>query len=167
MSRIATLRTAASLPRARRARLGRRIGITALGLLVVAACLGLLGPRDVEAGAQTPAGTELTVRYPQITRPGLETELVLTVASRSEEVTVVAEAEALDLFGVEQIRPEPDSQHAEEGLVYLTFPTGRHDRIEIRMHGRLDPRQAPGRWAHAVGVVGLGAQVELRTWVLP
>lgn len=55
---------------------GRRIGVGLLVLVLVAAALGVLGPRDASRSSES---GDLAVTYPTITRPGLDSSVVVTI----------------------------------------------------------------------------------------
>lgn len=65
----------------------RVTGVVVMGLIVVAALTGFLGPRESTHTIDGAAGT-LEVTHPQLTRPGLDAEIVVVVEPLTAEEPV-------------------------------------------------------------------------------
>lgn len=156
---------------ARRWRTARRFGVGLLTLVVVLALAEAFGPRDATATAQAGDGSELTVRYPKLTRPGLDTEIEVRwkgSAPLTEEVVVVVDQRLFSELGIELIAPEPEAQRSAGSELYLTFDAPRHREFSALFSGRLPTRQTAGSHSFSVRIDGVAESVaEARTWVLP
>ncbi len=169
---VPTLDPVASLPQARRSRMLRRIGIACLSLVVLLALLDWLGPRTGTAETRATPG-ELSVEFPQVTRRGLDSEIVVTHRRSSpstDNVVLVVDASMYADLGLEQVIPEPLEQRTLGDRVELTFPPPPGERFVATLTGRIPTQQVLGRYDHAVHVPQGNAEaltLDLRTWVLP
>jgi hypothetical protein len=128
--------------RARKGRRWRRAGVAAMTAVIVAACLGWLGPREASA---SDGGLEVT--YPQITRPGLESTVELTVTPVGADTPVLVEMSTVtfDRLGLETISPAPTRETSAGDTVRLEFePPGAGEELTVRFVGRLATRTTPG-----------------------
>ena len=129
------------IERLRHMRTLRRIGLAAIGLLLVAGMLNLLGVRTGVAQAAG-EGVRLTVTYSQISRSGLATPWTLEVASEGGfdgPVTVATSADYFDRFDFNQFYPEPSTTTVRDGELLLTFEPPAGDRLVVRFDGRASP----------------------------
>lgn len=147
----------------------RRTVLVAMVLLVAAAALGFLGPRDTTHRAEAVQGT-LAVTHPQITRPGLEVEVTveLTPSSGQRRASLTLPHDALSLLGVEGIQPEPANQVSGDGVVTYQFDLSDDETVTVTLSGRVPVKQGPGRTSWWVRWDGDEvARTEMTTWVLP
>jgi len=147
----------------------RRTVLFAMVLMVAAAALGLLGPRDSTVSAEAAQGA-MDVTYPQIARPGLEVEVSVRLTPRegSGTATLTVPQDALSLVGVEAIHPEPASQVSRDDAVTFEFELSDDERVTVTLSGRVPVKQGPGRtrwWVEWDGAQS--ARTEMTTWVLP
>jgi len=159
--------------RLRRQRALRRIGLSALGLLVAAGLLNLFGVwlRVAEASAD---GVTLEVSYAAVTRSGLETPWTAVV--RSSEgfdgpITIATSAAYFERFDFNQWYPEPSSSAIRDDMLLLSFeapPRGSRE-LTVRFDGRASPSFGLGSNAStALATDGLPSlSVDYRTVVMP
>ncbi|QCX27542.1 hypothetical protein [Nocardioides jishulii] len=151
----------------------RRIGLLLLVLVVVGGSLGYAGPRSTTASESGPGGS-LEVEYPSLTRPGLDTEVSISVVpDRSTETLRLSVSQAtLARLGVERFSPEPQVQRTEADRVVLEFATepGPSREFTVRMSGRTPTTQMPGRHRWELDWLpwdGAGIRVAATTWTVP
>lgn len=162
--RVSTLAGVGDPGQARRSRRWRRVGIGVLVVVVVAACLGWLGPRDATARDEG-----VTVTFPQVTRSGMDSTIEISLDRESAgPVVVEVPRTVVDRLGIETISPQPTSEVSVRDSVRLTFeePEGA---FAVRLFGRLPPRADLGTFTYAILVrpAGTRHEVSVRTWVLP
>lgn len=129
------------IERLRRMRRLRRIGLAAIGLLLVAGMLNLLGVRTGVA-RDASGGVTLAVTYAQVSRSGLATPWLVAVSSPDGfdgPVTVTTSAEYFDRFDFNEFYPEPSSTTMQDDLLVLTFDQPDGDRLVVRFDGRASP----------------------------
>ena len=118
-------------------------GVGLLVLVVLAAVLGLLGPREGST-ASAEAGYSLTLTYPQITRAGQPAPLHLRIEHAdgfSGPVRVAISDELFDHLDFQSWFPSPSAEVGEAGVVVYEFDPPTGDVLEIS----LDARTAPGQ----------------------
>lgn len=122
----------------------RRLGVLTLALILAAAALDLLGPREADVTVHQ-GGYHLTVSYPQVTRAGQPAPLHLLVESDlgfGQTVQLRLCDELFDDLDFQSWYPTPAAETATPPWIIYEFdppPTG--DRLEIS----LDARAAPGQ----------------------
>ncbi|MFS0886946.1 hypothetical protein [Aeromicrobium sp. 179-A 4D2 NHS] len=167
VSEVPTLAEVADVDQARRARRWRRVGVTLLTLVVAAACLGLLGPRE---GTATD-GDRLTVAYPQVTRSGSDSALTIEAKGVSADAPLSVEIphEAFERLGLETMTPAPTAESSDGDTVRLTFEAPGADELSVDLSGRLGTRSTLGTFTFDVRVTSAGEELtaSARTWVLP
>jgi len=172
VERFPTSAAAGPPPLGDRARLLVQRGLLGvLALVVLAACLGWLGPHS-DTVTETGAGGTVRMEYDARTRPGLDTEVVVTLRpDRARESLVLrVPSGALDALGIEQFVPEPVEQRSEDGAVVLEFATSGEPPYEVTLAGRTPTTQPPGRHRWRVEWLEDGsptAAVAATTWVVP
>lgn len=171
---VPTLADVASTRRSRRARNLRRVGVVVLLIVAVFACLDLLGPTSATTSANGPNGSRVEIEFPERTRPGLESEVSVTLSAPvpiTEDVLLVVDAAMYDEFGLEQVVPEPSEQQSLGSRLRMTFEPPPEGRVmSITFAGRIPAQQLPGSYQFNVDArVPPSPAVEtgFRTWVLP
>ena len=168
----ATDDAAASDRRQRRSRAWRRVGLALMGVVVVAAMLGLLGVRyrSVEA---TDGQTDLSVRYPAIGRPGLGVSWQIEVERSGGfigDVEMLIDARYFDHLDENGIDPEPAETRSRGDFVVWTFDQPDGDRLVVDLDARIAPTWQM-RSHGSVSVLGADGQpevgVEFESWNLP
>jgi hypothetical protein len=128
-----------------RGRAFRYAGFAVLSLVVLAAALGLLGPRTEDTTVRA-AGYTLTVEYTQLTRAGQPAPLNLRVASSTSLPQVVQVRlcdELFDDLDFQNWYPNPSVESAAPRAITYEFeapPAG--NTLEVS----LDARTAPGQF---------------------
>lgn len=130
-----------TIERLRRQRALRRVGLVAIGAVIVAGMLNLLGVRTGVA-RDSADGVSLEVTYAQVSRSGLATPWTLEVASADGfpgPVTVATSADYFDRFDFNQWYPEPSATTFRDGSLVLTFEPPEGDHLVVRFDGRASP----------------------------
>jgi hypothetical protein len=159
------------LRRLQRARLGRRIIITALVLFLLAAALGAFGVRT-RTVTSAGGGFELTVEYATVTRPGLATPWSVEVrrpGGFDDPIVIAVSSEYLDMFDENGLDPDPSKATSYPGYVEWSFEPPSTDTLSVAFDARLEPARQWGR-PGTVQVINNGrpvTEVVFRTWVMP
>jgi hypothetical protein len=156
-SAISTTPEERPLPRLVRGRMLRRTGIALLVLFVGAGLLNLFGSHSATVTAEN-AGLNLSVFYPQRTRPSLpiKWKLVLTSANGFEGPVDVAVNESyFNYFDFNNFYPTPDSTESRGDVVVFTFPAPAGDTLNVLFDGRTQPGQV-GRAAADTSILDDG-----------
>ena len=127
--------------RLRRARLGRRTGISLLVLFVGAGLLNLFGSHSVTASSEH-AGLGLTVVYPNRTRPALPIRWSAEVTSDggfSGPVHIAVNQDYFNYFDFNNFYPTPDSTENRGAFVIFTFQHPSTDTLKVLFDGRTQP----------------------------
>jgi hypothetical protein len=114
----------------RREWVAQRIGWTLMGLVVLAAFVGLLGSGPLARTDASSGDGALSIEYYRVARHHQPRTLSVTVAPGSVqngEVQVWLDRAYADKFGLESIVPDPDSTDVEPDRVVYTFTTGQGD----------------------------------------
>ncbi|HJR97900.1 MAG TPA: hypothetical protein VJ979_08355 [Actinomycetota bacterium] len=159
--------------RLQRQRALRRVGLAALGLLVIAGLLNLFGVW-VRVAAASRDGVTLEVSYAAVTRSGLETPWTVVVRSSDGfdgPITIATSAEYFERFDFNQWYPEPSSSAIRDDVLLLSFeapPAGSRD-LTVRFDGRASPSFGLGSHARTeLETDGLPSlAVDYRTVVMP
>jgi hypothetical protein len=145
-----------------------------VGLVVLAAVLGLLG---VRTGVVTAAGDgyRMDVLRAVVSRAGLATPFRVQVMTEDgsalpEQVTLVVDADYLASFDFNGLQPTPTETFSRDGSTWWTFdiPPGE-DSLRVDMDARLEPAV---QWARggSVELIVEGqnvASADFTTWVMP
>jgi len=148
----------------------RRVGLTGLLVLVLAALTGWLGPRTDKAALVLPTGADATIESTSITRPGLDTEVVVTVPEAGDSVIVTVDRALISDLGIEAMTPEPEGQSAAGDAVVLTFAIDGRGPFELELSGRTPTAAVPQRHTYRLVMAiddGPVASHTFHTWVLP
>jgi hypothetical protein len=155
----------------RRSRAMRRIGVGALGALVLLGVANLVGVRVGHASAEA-AGTSLAVTYASVTRPGLSTPWSVEIRRAGGfpgPVSIVTTSGYFESFDFNQWYPEPSSTTVRGDDLVLTFERPEGEVFELSFDGRATPTFNLGATAvTAIESEGLPSlSVEYRTVVMP
>lgn len=159
------------IERQRRSRLQRRLGVAAIGLLVLLGLANLVGVRVGSASTKV-GDTVLMVTYPSVTRPGLATPWMVEVRRAGGfpgPVTIVTTSEYFASFDFNQWYPEPSSTTIRGDDLVLTFERPQGDVFQVSFDGRATPTFNLGsRATTSLETDGLPPlSVQYRTVVLP
>jgi hypothetical protein len=152
----------------------RRIFMALLAVLVALGLLGLLGVRSRTVTAQSADGqVELSVRYAQVARAGLDVPFRITVRRQggfAGDVTLAASSSYLDLFDRNAVDPEPSSATSTEDDVIWQFHQPPGDTLEVSLDMQVQGGRHWGRSGH-VSVLDQSGQpvatVSFKTWLVP
>lgn len=157
----------------RRARTQRRVGLVLLSLLVVAGVSGWLGTRTATASA-TGGGYELTVRYPQVSRPGHAVRLQVQVRRDGgfdgQPVQLRYRTEYLEMLDENAFTPQPNAETAGPGYTEDEFLPPRGEVFVMTVDTRIEPARQRGErgWFAVVDEDGTEAvRVDVSTWIWP
>lgn len=159
------------LPRARLARLGRRIF---LALLVVFIALGAAGVFDVNLTSveAVGGGYEIQVRYAKTTRPGLATPWFLEVRHAGGfdgPITIATTSEYFEHFDENGLNPDPSSVTQTDDLMIWEFEPPDGETLRVSFDARWEPgwrRPATGTTMLLVNGVSV-VEVDYETKGLP
>ena len=127
--------------RVRRRRALRRLFFSVLTLFLLLGVLGVFGPRTAETSA-TGEGWEMSVTYPQVTRPGLGAHVTFEVRRPGGfdlPVVLAVESSYLEAFDESTVEPEPLESTADASRSIWTFaaPTAG-DTLVVAVSGRVE-----------------------------
>lgn len=131
------------LDRLRRARAGRRVGLTVLVGALVLAAANLFG---VRFGAVTSSGGgyRLTVTYATVSRPGLSTPWSVEVQRKGGfdgPIRIATSRRYLTLFDFNAAHPEPSATTGTPDVVIWKFDPPPGDTLRVSLDGRLEPTE--------------------------
>lgn len=122
----------------------RRLGIGLLGLVLVLAALGLLGPRIAQTRAEG-GGYSLLLDYPQITRAGQPTPLHISIEADhglGDTVQVRLCDEFFNDLDFQQWYPNPAAETTvPPWIIYEFDPPPSGNTLEISLDARIAPGQ--------------------------
>jgi hypothetical protein len=132
----------------RRARNGRRVGLTLLALFVLAGAVGLLGTRTSEVSARG-GGYELSVTHPSISRSGHAVKVEVEVRKdgafdTSEPIRLRMLSRYFDLFDENGFTPQPDAETTDGPWTYDEFVPPRGDVFTVSVDTRVEPARNRG-----------------------
>ncbi|UYP18501.1 hypothetical protein OED52_17880 [Rhodococcus sp. Z13] len=149
----------------------RAAATVALLIVVLAGGLGLLGVRSAEMSAAG-GGYELELTYPRIARPGLDVPWSVTVSRPGGfdgEIVLALDTSYFEILEMRGRLPEPASETAGDGLVYMTFDPPPGEEFTFSLDVRI---RAGKQWGES-GSVSLmdgetaAATIYFDTWVVP
>jgi hypothetical protein len=121
-----------------RARLGRRVYMSLLGVFLVLGLLNVFGSKTATVSASR-NGYVLRVTYPASTRSSLPVkwDLVLTHAGGfSEPILIAIPVQYFNLFDFNNFYPTPDSTSNRGGLVVMEFAPPDGDTLDVLLDAR-------------------------------
>lgn len=158
--------------RGRRLRIAFFVGLAAF---VAVAIVGVFG-EHTRTVSRTGAGYELTVSYPQVTRPGLSSSIEFVIrrldgGTLPDTLALESDVGYLRLYDDHAVEPTPDEVRGDgQDLVWTLVPEGDATELRVFLDGRIDPGTAPGRHPGTT-TLSVGADrlvtVSYRTWVWP
>jgi hypothetical protein len=156
----------------RRARNGRRAGLTALVLVVLAGLVGLLGIRSATATARG-EGAVLAVTHAQVTRAGIAVPLHVEVrrpAGFDGPVELAVSSALLERFDFQNFYPNPSKETADRRWVRYEFdpPPGHVFRLSLDARTSPDQNGSAGRYqVRLLDGATVSAEVSFRMVVVP
>ncbi|WP_426241726.1 hypothetical protein [Nocardioides sp. LHG3406-4] len=160
-------------PPGRRSRWARRVGLTLLALILLAAAVGFLGPRSADS-SDSAGGLTLDVTYPQITRAGQPSPLSVTVTDEAgfgDTVRIRLCDEFFDELDFQAWYPSPSAETADGPWLYYEFdPPPSGNRLEVTLDARTAPGHLGGRLPCDIAVLEgdqPAAEVSFTAWRLP
>lgn len=100
------------------------LGQIAIGVLVIAAIVGLLGGGLISNVTRKSSGSDVEVTYPRFTRHFSPTDIEVRVQRSTEQSNLVSlelSQSLIENLQIDAISPEPESVMAVEGSVQYTF----------------------------------------------
>jgi hypothetical protein len=167
-----TIADVPTTPRSRLERWATRAGMISLALVVLAASVGLLGPRKGNTSASA-GGSRLAVEYPAITRAGEPAPLNIRVESATgfgDKIELAVCDDFFDDLDFQNWYPNPSGETGDASELSYEFDPPDGDVLEVT----LDARSGPGEFGEiqdcTVKVVDKGAElvsVSFNTWRMP
>jgi hypothetical protein len=152
----------------------RRIFIVLLAVVVALGLVGLLGVRSRTVTAQSSDGqVELSVRYAQVARAGLDVPFRITVRRQggfTGNVTLAASSSYLDLFDRNAVDPQPSSATSTEDELIWKFDPPPGDTLEVSLDMQVQGGRHWGRSGHVTVLDDSGqpvVSVSFKTWLVP
>jgi hypothetical protein len=157
---------------ANRTRLGRRIALTVLVLVILLAATGFLGVRTKTTTAHG-GGYTMSVTYPLIARAGLDVPWRVVVrhpGGFDHSLVIAVSARYFDIFETQGFHPQPSGEARDGRLLYLTFdppPTGEVFAVDYDAY--IQPASQVGRHADTELIIGGHplATASYTTWLVP
>ena len=171
-SATSTIPPAPDIHLLRRGRLIRRSFLLLIFLALILALTTRLGVHSSSVAANG-QGYSMRVTYAAVTRPGLDTPLVIELGHPGGfkgQVTFAISADYLDLFDKNGgLDPDPSQSASDDKFVYWTFDPPSGDTMRVSLDAILAPSQQWGK----DGIVRLMDRdtpvvgVSFHTWVMP
>jgi hypothetical protein len=108
-----------------------------------------LGARTGTVSASR-GGVDLTLRYPEVTRPGLAVRWIATIhraGGFDKPIDLGITSRYLDLFDFNLLDPTPSGTTTQGDLSVWTFDPPVGDTLVVTMDARLEPAQQLGKSA--------------------
>lgn len=148
--------------------LARRLGIGVLVLVLVTAAAGVLGPKDASLASAT---GDVDMVYPRITRPGVDTRVVITVRPEdgARHVLVRIDRSIVESLGVDSFSPEPSSMRSRGDQLELELEADGAQPVVVELAGRVPTRQPAGSrdWEVRRVADGRPSTISTTTWFVP
>jgi hypothetical protein len=144
----------------------QRIGWMVWSLIVVAACLGLLGPGWLSDREVSSADGSVKVGYERFLHYHNPSQLTITCDARldSDTFRISVQRSLLDRLQILRIDPEPEHyQTTADAILYEFQRDSRADAVKVVFHVQYD------KYGNVLGDIALagGATVSLRQFVYP
>ncbi|MEU5842255.1 hypothetical protein [Rhodococcus sp. NPDC047139] len=157
--------------RGRAAGLLRRTAAVVLTVVLVAGAVGLLGVRSSSVSAQG-GGYDVEVTYPRVARPGLDVAWAVKVhraGGFDKEIVLAVDASYFEILEMRGRLPEPSSETAGAGLVYLTFDPPPGEEFTLSLDVRI---RAGTQWGESGSVSVMEGEMKavtiyFDTWLAP
>jgi hypothetical protein len=130
----------------RRARLGRRILLGLLAVVILLGASSLLGAHTSTRQASS-GGYDLKLVYPAVTRPGLAVRWILFIhraGGFTGPVQVATTSTYFNLFDFNNLDPVPAKQTTSRDLSIWEFDPPLGNTLRITFDGRLEPARQHG-----------------------
>ena len=152
-------------------RLGRRLSLVLLLLLVVAAAIGAFGVHSATVSDRA-NGYLLGVTYPRTARAGLDVPFTAHVQHTGgfpSSLTLAISTEYFRMFETQGFYPDADSATNDGRFVYLTFTAPHGDTFVMDFDAYIQPSAQLGKSATVKLIVrgSTVATVRLHTWLVP
>jgi hypothetical protein len=123
--------------------------LTAIVVLAVTDYLGWTRMWGVSSGrvSSTGDGYQLTVRYPDVTRPALASPFQITVEHAGGfdgPVDIAVSTDFLEMWDANAWYPDPSSSHADDEQVVMEFDPPSGDVLVVTFDARIQPSQQSG-----------------------
>jgi hypothetical protein len=170
---VPTLEEPRDEPAVRRARNGRRVGLVALLVVVVAGLTGLLGVRSATTTGEA-AGYTLSVHHATVVRAGIAAPFHVTVrhpGGFNEPIRVAVSADLLERFDFQNFYPNPSKETATGTFVHYEFDPPPGDTFRLSLDARTAPDQNGSTQVYRTRLLAPGGAelvgVSFRMWVAP
>jgi len=151
----------------------RRAFIALLALVVIAGLVGLFGVHSRSVAARGRGGEVLAVHYASIARAGLSTPFQITVhdpGGFDGPVVLAVSRDYLDLFDVNSVNPQPDSERGNPANVVWQFDTPHNSTFVVSVDLQVQSSRHFGQSGYVVLERESGrhiARAEFRTNLAP
>lgn len=172
-TQVATLPDPRDEPAVRRARNGRRVALSLIGLVLLLGLAGFLGIRSSTVTARSADGYELSVTHAQVTRAGIAVPFHVTVRHQGgfdEPVTLSISSSLLERFDFQNLYPNPATETATGSRLVYEFDPPPGEVFRLNLDARTAPDQNGSVETYRAALLVDGrqvAQVEFRMWVVP
>lgn len=153
-------------------KLGSRLALTALLLIVLCGAVGVFGVHTSTARASG-NGYTLAFDYPRTARAGLDVTWRITVqhvGGFDGPITIAITADQFDIYETQGFAPEPSGETRDAETLYLTFdPPPAGDTFTVSYDAYIQPSSQIGRHG-TVAVLDHGetaVSVNFDTWLAP
>ena len=151
----------------------RRAALSLMALFVAVGLSSFLGVHTGTASAEHDQWG-LTLKYPQVARPGLDVRWQATVThpgGLGKEVTLAVTGDYFNIFETQGFHPEPAEETRDGRMLYLTFTAPPGDTFVVDFDTYVQPSSQAGRSA-TLAVVDTKTlvpltSVDFRTRVMP
>jgi hypothetical protein len=127
----------------------RRGTLTVLALVVAAGLTSYLGVHTGTVAADAD-GWGLTLRYPQVARPGLDVAWQATVThpgGLGKEVTLAISGDYFNIYETQGFHPTPSDETRDGRMLYLTFTSPPGDTFVVDFDTYVQPSSQSGNAA--------------------
>jgi hypothetical protein len=125
----------------------RRVWIVLLAALVAVGATGFLGVHTGTVSASG-GGYDLTLRYPQVARAGLDVRWQVTLrhpGGFGKSVDLLVTGDYFDIFETQGVWPEPSAETRSARYVHWTFDPPAGDTLVVDYDAYIQPASQVGR----------------------